>query len=1048
MKTKNFTINTLLVLLLSLVVSCNKLPDEELFDGPVAVEAIKNEAVDLGLPSGIKWATCNVGAKRPWDYGGFYAWGEVEEKSDYDWDTYRWCDGNYNTLTKYCTDSNYGTVDYKTTLDPEDDAANFHLGGDWRMPTIAEFKELRDNCKWTWMTENGVNGYVVTGSNGNSIFLPAGGNRYDTSDSRSGIFGYYWSSSLYGGQCSNAHYLYFHDSTYDKSLGYRCEGRTVRPVWGERLVAEYTVSVTSAGNGSVLIKDNSETSCTIKEGVAVTVMAKPDDGYAFDGWYVDGEDTPISVNSVYTFTVCEDVVFEARFATVVCEAVDLGLPSGVKWATCNVGALRPEQYGCYYAWGETEEKEDYDWYTYKWCYGSEYKYGDTGKTVLDPEDDVAHVRWGAGWRMPTNKEMDELCGMCTWQWTAVNGVDGYQVTGPNENSVFIPAAGRWKGTTFDPDDLGNYWTASLHGSTDHGVYLLFFSGYFGCLDDLCCYGYTVRPVYVEKYSVSVASAGNGSVAIKDKDGTSAAIEHGSTVTVVATPDEGYAFDGWYVDGDETPASTDAEYTFTVCEDVALMARFVPIVYEAVDLGLPSGVKWATFNVGASKPEEYGGYYAWGETEEKSIYDWSTYKWCNGSSTTMTKYCTNSGWGTVDNKTLLDLEDDVAHVRWGGDWRMPTRAEVDELRVNCTWNWVTLNGVNGYEVTGTNGNSIFLPAAGYYDFSGNNRIGSEGYYSSNLLDNSNGVSIWYFGSRYSGSRYIGSSVRPVCGEYVAPVAKYTVAVSCEGGGCVAIVGNSDALATFEDGSNVTVVATPYDDYVFKGWFVNENETPVSTDAEYTFTVNENITLTARFVYTYLPTGSVNGHEYVDLGLPSGIKWATCNVGATSPEEYGGYYAWGETEEKDDYSWSTYKWCNGSETSMTKYCNHSEYGTIDNKTTLESEDDVAHVKWGGEWRMPTFDEQKELLRNCTWTWTTQNGVNGYKVTSKSNGNSIFLPAAGFRYGTATYYRGSYGYYWSLLLYSDGSYAYDLYFDSGSYVWDSGRRFRGQSVRPVCD
>ena len=89
----------------------------------------------------------------------------------------------------------------------------------------------------------------------------------------------------------------------------------------------------------------------------------------------------------------------------------------------------------------------------------------------------------------------------------------------------------------------------------------------------------------------------------------------------------------------------------------------------------------------------------------------------------------------------------------------------------------------------------------------------------------------------------------------------------------------------------------------------------------------------------------GHEYVDLGFPSGLKWATCNVGANNPWEYGGYYAWGETEEKSNYDWSTYKWCNGSKDTMTKYCTDSSYGTVDNKTVLEPEDDVAHVKWGG-------------------------------------------------------------------------------------------------------
>ena len=193
---------------------------------------------------------------------------------------------------------------------------------------------------------------------------------------------------------------------------------------------------------------------------------------------------------------------------------------------------------------------------------------------------------------------------------------------------------------------------------------------------------------------------------------------------------------------------------------------------------------------------------------------------------------------------------------------------------------------------------------------------------------------------------------------------------------------------------------------------------------------------------------NGHEYVDLGLPSGIKWATCNVGATKPEEFGGYYAWGETEEKSNYDWSTYKWCSGSDDNMTKYCTDSDYGTVDNKTILDPEDDVAHVKWGGSWRMPTLDEQNELLNNCTWTWTTLNGVNGYKVTGP-NGNSIFLPAAGYRYGTEANYRGIYGYSWSSSLNSIFSdCAYYLFFYSFSHFWGSDGRYRGQSVRPVSE
>ena len=194
---------------------------------------------------------------------------------------------------------------------------------------------------------------------------------------------------------------------------------------------------------------------------------------------------------------------------------------------------------------------------------------------------------------------------------------------------------------------------------------------------------------------------------------------------------------------------------------------------------------------------------------------------------------------------------------------------------------------------------------------------------------------------------------------------------------------------------------------------------------------------------------NGHEYVDLGLPSGLKWATCNVGANTPWEYGGYYAWGETEEKSNYEWSTYKWCsNGSWDALTKYCTESDFGTVDNKTVLDPQDDVARVKWGGTWRMPTKAEQDELRNNCTWTWTIQNGVNGYNVTGP-NGNSIFLPAAGGRIGTVLGGSGYCSTYWSSSLDVYGCYSVsslDLSYDRCR--WTTEFRCDGRSVRPVCD
>ena len=249
-----------------------------------------------------------------------------------------------------------------------------------------------------------------------------------------------------------------------------------------------------------------------------------------------------------------------------------------------------------------------------------------------------------------------------------------------------------------------------------------------------------------------------------------------------------------------------------------------------------------------------------------------------------------------------------------------------------------------------------------------------------------------------------------------------------------------------GNQVEVVATPAEGSAFIGWYMGNSNTPVSTEKKFVFTASENTTLIARFTLTDKFTMPVG--EAIDLGLPSGTKWANMNVGASSPEEYGGYYAWGETEEKSNYFWSTYKWCNGSYDTQTKYCTSSGYGTVDYKTVLDPKDDVAHVKWGGTWRMPTKAEQDELRNSCTWSRTTQNGVSGYKVTGP-NGNNIFLPAAGSRYDSEVVSRGSSGFYWSSSLYSNGgSYACSLYFNSGRYDWSGYYRFSGLSVRPVSE
>ena len=194
---------------------------------------------------------------------------------------------------------------------------------------------------------------------------------------------------------------------------------------------------------------------------------------------------------------------------------------------------------------------------------------------------------------------------------------------------------------------------------------------------------------------------------------------------------------------------------------------------------------------------------------------------------------------------------------------------------------------------------------------------------------------------------------------------------------------------------------------------------------------------------------NDHEWVDLGLPSGTLWATCNVGANTPEEYGDYFAWGETEPKEVYNWNTNKWGYYDENSklhITKYNITSNYGPIDNKTELEPEDDAAYVNWGPSWRMPTYEQVKELIKKCSWQWMTRNGVAGLQVTGP-NGNSIFLPNAGYRYNDSLYESYFEGYYWSRSLYDYSSdCAYRIRISEWVHNYNSYNRYFGYTVRPV--
>ena len=858
--------------------------------------------VDLGLPSGVLWATYNLGASEPTGYGDYYAWGETTTKKSYELDNYKWMIAETEMVTKYCINSRFGEVDGKEELDKEDEAVIAHWGGDWRMPTNEEMVELCNACSWEWTSDfngSGVAGRIGTSKkNGNVIFLPAAGHYADGNKlSDDGNKGYYLSSSVCPSSNDQASCIYSWDLFMDKNVAtFRYYGSSIRPVIGKKYVAD---DVTVSGQ-----------------------VGKYD-------------------------------------------YVDLGLPSGLKWATLNVGAKSVTDIGDFFAWGETDTKESYTWKTYKWCnvIGEKNekvvitKYSsDDKKTMLSSEDDAVAVNMGEEWRMPTAEECNEMIVGCSWKW--MSNFKGSKVSGflgiskRNGNAIFLP--------TITDDELA-LWT-----STCSPLMCRLGSPYY---DDpaegaeiLVIYRQLIGLWHQHKYTNAPVRGVSGDntefcVEFYTEDGVlieRKTVTKGAAATGVYPPEKLGYLGSW----------KDSSF-MSVTEDLKIYAKYEPIEskdgatvsgsfgnYTFVDLGL--SVRWATCNVGATKATERGSYFAWGETKSKDTYNMSTYKWGDGKKDEVTKYCINADFGTVDNKETLEFNDDAARANWGGEWRMPTDDELEELYFGCTWVWS--DDFNGSGVAGRvgtskkNGNMIFLPAAGQYEDSKLSGDGECGYYLSSSLKNSSNrhascLFAWkkMFDYNTASKRELGSSVRAVIEKQI------------------------------EHGTSIS--------------------------------------------------GRINNYTYVDLGLPSGVKWATCNIGATKPCEYGMHYAWGELTPKNNYSRF---WGAEDEKVRMKAYNFVEKLTKAGHTNLTNEfwdeimlgpnEDVATLVMGIEWRMPTAYEFKELIEGCKWEYEANynnSGISGYLGISKKNGNTIFFPAAGFSSEDQTCGVGDFGFYWASTL-----------------------------------
>lgn len=744
-------------------------------------------------------------------------------------------------------------------------------------------------------------------------------------------------------------------------------------------------------------------------------------------------------------------------------AVDLGL--SVKWAKCNLGASGPEEYGGYYAWGETSTKSSYYESNYQWLDGGSLTkyYGET--YVLELADDAAYAELGGSWRMPTEEEMEELLTGCTWTWDTKNNVDGYTVSGKGAyagKSIFIPAAGYLSGKYNTEEGWGGrYWTSTLYYANKFNAIMLDFMSTSTSLRTTDTHrenGLPIRPVFCE--SVTGVTLDRTTMELQlDKtekltatvypiDATNKALEWSSTDSSVASVDQEGNVTGRGIGSADIIVTTVNGGKSAKCA-VTVIAP----AYEYVDLGL--SVKWATYNMGAMRPEAYGSYLAWGESKPKSSYTWGTYLWCSGNDPkTLTRYNFNEEYGVFDNLYMLTPDDDPAREKWGGNWRMPTSAEWSALKNFCTWTWEKRDGVWGYKVSGKgsySGNSIFLPAGGFMAGSERSLAGSDGYYwASDLYENGVPSDAFAFGfdssdrKLYAITRQTGYLVRPV---YAEPTTVSWVEMDC-----------TSNYIYFGESLTLKATVLPETATDKRVTWSSDNPDIVSVNQEGKVTAAKKAgvaTITATTTYGGLKArctlSTMKAVRLAELGLS--VNWASCNVGADYSEQYGDYFAWGETDPKRGYFADNYLWYDHPSTKLTKYNSDSDFGNVDNKVVLDRTDDAAHAQWGGKWRTPTAEEWLELLDSCTWETYEINGVKGKRGVSKDpNFYSIFIPFAGGCYSsTEADGKGEVGEYWSSsrVLSNNPRNAYTakftLYVDS--HITNSSRP-TGLPIRAVAD
>lgn len=906
--------------------------------------------VDLGLS--VKWGTVNMGTTEYRPYGGYWNWADAMAI---------------------------------TTTDGS------------RMATKAEWSELLEYCSWKWTEQNGKSGYLVTsnikGYKGNSIFLPASGWLQDGNLMQLDTYASYWAATpgVQPGEQSAYGFNFQRGATewHSENRASEQSVRMVMPLSGKELGKlsfdrkKLDMEQSTIARLGVLMSKRNVNSASTWKSSDENVVSVTDDGL-------------IAAIAPGTCTLTVQAYGRSAECTVTVtpndvEFVDMGL--GVLWATRNIGAAKPSDYGNYYAWAEIEPKDFYSWNAYRYCStASGYrvgldKYTTEGQTEfllkpdnldrLEPMDDIASVISGGKWHMPTSDDFKELILNSSFDTDSIDGIKGIRFTskvpGFEDRSIFMPFAGCMNGN--EPKDSGSelyVWSATA-GRGTQGVYLDTYSAQEGRYYDASLLdrnysfleektaqpnlasmesrfvGMSVRPVKsLGNDMFTSLSFGEDHLDMQYGQITEAVVKMmpaGRPVNEMnvtwgsSNPDIAQVADGYLTAVGQGNCIITAESGGKKAELAVSVSLPVP---EPVDLGL--SVMWASANLGASLPDEPGGYFMWGETSPKAgLYTGDKYKFGQYTNeTTKYNFYTNSWGGSkypLDYKASLDPEDDAAIVLLGDGWRMPTADELWELKTKCTWEAKFVEDTIEYKYDDT-------------------------------------VEVW-FEKRLLGY-VITSNVPGYEGRSIyLPAAGYI----------------SDYISGFSSGlvnGGAVYYWTSTLDQSLGNMSRRFHGVPIRP-------VKEIPESEGRGKVKPDPVKPLKHNAMVDLGLS--VLWADCNVGADKPEEPGSRFAWGETTQKIYYSEYNYKhmaaFKDENKWWYSKYVPskaNSNDPYTDGKTRLDPEDDAARVNWGGKWRMPTKEDYKELYEKCEWKEDSINGVKGYRITSRVPGytqNSIFLP-----------------------------------------------------------